>query len=170
MQTGQRIREYRTTKGMTQGELAGLVKTNVRTIQRIENGQVKARVYTLTAIAQALEIEYELLAEKETVTDAPEDKVSKGKLAWLHLGGLILLPTLAIWWFEKDEAKSTRQHIKDVINFQLSMLTILIPCLIFPAILLVLAVFTLAVVLVNAITVAAGGNYYYPFSIGFLKG
>ena len=40
MQTGKKIKEIRTSLGMTQQELASKLKVNLRTIQRIENGEV----------------------------------------------------------------------------------------------------------------------------------
>ncbi len=168
MQHGEKIRTFRIAKSMTQEELAQKVKTNIRTIQRIENGQVKARAYTLKAIAEALEVDADQLILSDT--EAGFEKVSRTKLMWLHLSGILLLPTLAIWYFEKDEAPAIGEHGKDVINFQLSMLTILVPCLVFPPLLLLLALFTTVVILVNSFKVGAGRGYYYPLSIGFVRG
>lgn len=48
-------------QGITQEELAEKAKVNVRTIQRMEKGTVVPRVYTLKAIAQALDIPYHTL-------------------------------------------------------------------------------------------------------------
>jgi len=51
MKTGQLIREQRLMKRMTKETLAAKTNTSARTIQRIENGEVKARAYTLQHIA-----------------------------------------------------------------------------------------------------------------------
>ncbi len=142
MQHGEKIKELRIAKGLTQEELAQLVKTNIRTIQRIENGQVKARAYTLHAIAAVLEVDVDQISMSGMEPEASFEKVSRTKLMWLHLSGILLLPTLAIWYFEKDDTPAIGEHGKDVINFQLSMLTILVPCLVFPPLLLLLALFT----------------------------
>lgn len=47
MDTGKLIKELRLKKGMTQEELAAKTEVSSRTIQRIENGEVDPRAYTL---------------------------------------------------------------------------------------------------------------------------
>ncbi|MGZ5253487.1 MAG: helix-turn-helix transcriptional regulator [Flavitalea sp.] len=54
----------RIKKGLTQEELASLANITVRTIQRIESGESLPRMYTIKAIASALDIPFELLAQK----------------------------------------------------------------------------------------------------------
>ncbi len=54
MKTGKIIKELRIKKGMTQEELAEMTELSARTIQRIENGEVDPRSYTLQMIAKAL--------------------------------------------------------------------------------------------------------------------
>ena len=61
MKTGQLIRELRLKKGITQEELAAKTDISVRTIQRIESGDVDPRAFTLQSIAAALEVDYEVL-------------------------------------------------------------------------------------------------------------
>lgn len=53
----QKISELRFERGMTQGELANATGISLRTIQRIESGQVKPRAYSLKKIAEALKVE-----------------------------------------------------------------------------------------------------------------
>jgi len=167
---GQIIREHRVAKGMTQQELATEIKSNVRTIQRIESGEVNARLFTLKAIAAALDIELETLTnERNSETTMPVARASKNFLIWLHLSGFLLLPTLLIWFFEKDKIKEVRQQGADVINFQLSMLAILIPCLALPFIPLLIALFTSAVILINTVKVSKEKPYHYPITISFVK-
>lgn len=53
METGKLIRELRIKKGMNQKELADKTEISTRTIQRIENGEVDPRAYTLQMISKA---------------------------------------------------------------------------------------------------------------------
>ncbi|UJP64636.1 helix-turn-helix domain-containing protein [Mongoliitalea daihaiensis] len=59
-QLGLKIQEWRKAKGMTQEELVEKCNINVRTIQRIEAGEVTPRSYTVKAILEALGVEKEL--------------------------------------------------------------------------------------------------------------
>jgi transcriptional regulator with XRE-family HTH domain len=53
---GQKIVELRKSKGYAQEELAEKAKVNLRTIQRIENGENKPSGNTIKRICEALEI------------------------------------------------------------------------------------------------------------------
>lgn len=52
---GQKIQELRRKKGLTQEELVDRCKLNVRTLQRIESGEVNPRSYTTKIIFDALD-------------------------------------------------------------------------------------------------------------------
>lgn len=52
---GQAIRSLRQQRGLSQGDLAGRVGVDRKTINRIENGHHSTSVSTLTAIAQSLD-------------------------------------------------------------------------------------------------------------------
>ncbi len=54
---GKRLNEIRTQKGITQKELSDLCSVDIRTIQRIEAGDVEPRMSTLKILAAALETE-----------------------------------------------------------------------------------------------------------------
>jgi transcriptional regulator with XRE-family HTH domain len=54
-QLGKKIAELRKAKGLTQEELVIVCKLNVRTLQRIESGEVTPRSYTIKIIFTALE-------------------------------------------------------------------------------------------------------------------
>ncbi|SIT04843.1 Helix-turn-helix [Belliella pelovolcani] len=58
-QLGQKIQAWRKAKGMTQEELVEKCNINVRTIQRIEAGEVMPRSYTVKAILEVLGIDME---------------------------------------------------------------------------------------------------------------
>lgn len=168
MEKGQRIREARIKKGMTQQDLAERANINVRTIQRIENGEVSARTYTLNTLAAFLEIDPHLLLDHNPDT-APTEKENRRLLILLHLSGFLLLPTLLIWFFEKDRIRGIRRHGMDVINFQLTMLVFLIPVLPLAFLPILIALFTSAVIIVNTVRVMLNRPYHYPMAISFLR-
>jgi len=55
---GQKIIDARLGKNLTQSELADICRLNIRTIQRIENGEVSPRSYTLRLINDVLETDF----------------------------------------------------------------------------------------------------------------
>ena len=61
---GQKILELRKQKGFTQEELVEQCNINVRTIQRIEAGDVSPRSYTVKAILEVLGFNYEEIFEE----------------------------------------------------------------------------------------------------------
>ena len=60
---GKKITELRKAKGLTQQELAEQCRINTRTLQRIENGNVTPRAYTVRSIFSALGCDF---LEKDT--------------------------------------------------------------------------------------------------------
>lgn len=55
----------RKKSGFTQQELADKANITVRTLQRIETGRVSPRVFTVKAIATALNMEFEELQDQD---------------------------------------------------------------------------------------------------------
>lgn len=55
---GQKISELRKAKGLTQEELAARCKINVRSLQRIEAGEVIPRSHTVRTILLELDVDY----------------------------------------------------------------------------------------------------------------
>ncbi len=53
---GRKIKDLRVLKGLTQEDLAERTQLSVRTIQRIEKGEVDPRTYTLNLLAEALKV------------------------------------------------------------------------------------------------------------------
>lgn len=178
MATGQLIRELRLKKGMTQEDLAEKAYTSVRTIQRIENGTVEPRAYTLQAIASALGMDYEAFMNRDKATSGDTD-LNKNSiwLPLLHLSGLFILlfPPLIIWTWKKDQIENMREHGIDVINFQLTMLILLIPAgllagfLITIPVIILLGVFSTIIIIVNTMKVMNAQPYYYPLKMKILK-
>jgi transcriptional regulator with XRE-family HTH domain len=79
---GKRISELRKGKGLTQEELVEQCNINVRTIQRIEAGEVNPRSYTVKLILEVLGVDYfEEEQEEHTVFTAKEKK--RLNVAWI---------------------------------------------------------------------------------------
>jgi len=120
METGKLIKELRIKKGMTQEELADRTELSARTIQRIENGEVDPRAYTLQMIAKALEVDFSIFTGNESNVDEDLEDVNKRNwLALIHLSGLLPLffPTIIIWNLKKAEIKEITDHYHSVIRF-----------------------------------------------------
>src|SRR5690554_213162 len=65
---GQKILELRKQKGLTQEELVDLCNINVRTLQRIEAGEVTPRSFTLKTILNVLGEDLQNLRQPESPT------------------------------------------------------------------------------------------------------
>jgi transcriptional regulator with XRE-family HTH domain len=65
-QLAQLVREKRTAKGITQQELADLAGISLRSVQRMENGEVLPRSYTLRVIAEKLGFDFPPTIEDST--------------------------------------------------------------------------------------------------------
>lgn len=124
METGRLIKELRIKKGMTQEELADKTEISARTIQRIENGEVDPRAYTLQMIAKALEVDYNLFVGNEPDGEQEIQQTNANNwLGLLHLSGIIplIFPSVLIWNHKKDKIKGMSVHYSDVISFQLKI-------------------------------------------------
>lgn len=58
---GRHIQNWRKAKGLTQEELVEQCNLNVRTLQRIEAGEVSPRSYTIKSILAALEVDFSVV-------------------------------------------------------------------------------------------------------------
>lgn len=172
MKTGELIRQLRQKKGITQEELAARTEISVRTIQRIESGEVDPRAYTLQTIATALEVNFEVLAGSDPSIGETGRKKSRW-LPLLHLSGLLLLiiPPVVIWIWKRDEVDDIQKHAFDVINFQISMTLYLLPFVFASAypIVIVLGVYSQVIIILNTVKVIDHRDYRYPLNIRFLK-
>ena len=79
---GQKILELRKQKGFTQEELVAQCHINVRTIQRIEAGEVNPRSYTVKIILEVLGSDYFEEEQKEEETFTVKEK-KKLQVAWI---------------------------------------------------------------------------------------
>lgn len=64
MEFGARLKEIRTSLNISQKELSEKTRLTLRTIQRIENNEVKPSLHSIKVISEALEIESSELIEK----------------------------------------------------------------------------------------------------------
>jgi uncharacterized Tic20 family protein len=172
----------RKLKGYTQDELSERTTLGVRTIQRIEKGEVQPHLQTVKLLAVGLEIEVDALL----VLDNPNEEVIKRKWMLLLHGspflGLIIpfanvLIPLFLWIHKAEDHKLYDQHGRAVINFHctINLLLIISLLLFFPfpgynyfgtgAVFLFGIIFSIK----NVMSALSSQTYYYPLSIPFLK-
>lgn len=180
---GQKIKELRLLKGLTQEDLAERTRLSVRTIQRIESGDVDPRTYTLSLLAEALDVELETLtaekAQRAQMTQSTiiSDAEKTKWLALLHISGLfvLLLPPLIVYIWKKEEIPEMEPHFTDIMNFQISII-IYILCSVLAVLLIVgvvllplIGILSTFFIILNSIKVLNGYAYHYPLSIKFIK-
>lgn len=116
-----KIKELRSRKGMSQEELAEASGLNLRTIQRIENGETEARGDSMKRLARALHV------NPDELIDWAEEE-DRGFLVFLNLSALgflafpllgIIIP-LALWFMKKDKIKNLNRIGKKLVNFQIT--------------------------------------------------
>lgn len=61
---GENVRKYRTAKGLTMNELAGICDVELGTISTVERGIVNCTISTAYAISKALDITIDKLLEE----------------------------------------------------------------------------------------------------------
>jgi transcriptional regulator with XRE-family HTH domain len=88
---GKKISELRKSKGFTQEELVDKCNLNVRTIQRIEAGDVTPRRYTINAILEALDYDFNSMELIES---------TKHRQQFLKLGWIFGIAFFIIGFFE----------------------------------------------------------------------
>lgn len=127
METGRLIKELRIKRGLTQEELADKTVVSARTIQRIENGEVDPRAYTLQMIAKALDVDFSYFIENKPDESQEVQKVNNNNWSgFLHLSGLLplIFPTLIMWNYKKEKTKDMSNHFRAAITMQLCILVI----------------------------------------------
>lgn len=117
-----KIIHFRKLRGITQETLAEVTGLNVRTIQRIESGEVDPRLYTLKSIADALNINLEELLPEPTQHE-------RNQTAILHItpAGFFLFPFIGnvifpfiFWMLKREEVNGINRHGKDILNSQIT--------------------------------------------------
>lgn len=177
MNTGTQIKNNRIKKGWTQDDLSDKTGISVRTIQRIEQGKVQPRSYSLKVLSTALEIDLAHLISHEEV---PKEKQADKSWLWLpllHFSGLFLLliPPMIVWAFKRDEVAGMREAGAEVINFQLTMLAVLIPAGILAftqvtiPVCIFIGVYSTVVIVINTILTIGNLPSRYPLTYKFIS-
>ncbi len=173
---------HRKLKGLTQEELADKTTVGVRTIQRIEKGEVQPHLQTIKLLAVGLNVEVDDLI----VLDNPKEETVKRKWMLLLHGspffGLIIpfanvLFPLFIWMSKAQDNKIYDSHGRAVINFHCTINLLLILSLLLFFVLPgynffitgAIFIFGLIVSVKNLMSTLDTGEFNYPFSISFLK-
>lgn len=172
----------RKLKGYTQDQLSEMTTVGVRTIQRIEKGEVQPHLQTVKLLAVGLEIEVDDLI----VLDNPKEETIQRKwMLLLHASpffGLIIpfanvLFPLFIWMNKAEDNKIYDEHGRKVVNFHCTINLLLIISLLlffpFPGINFfgtgAVFLFGITFSIKNTMSALGLGTCYYPLSIPFLK-
>jgi len=120
---GKKIKTLRTSKGLSQEELAQQAGISLRTVQRIENDEAEPRGDTLIRLAAVLNVKPEELAEVEK--PEPGDKkyialLNLSALAFIAFPLLGVLVPFMLWSFNKSKMKNIDEAGKKLLNFQIS--------------------------------------------------
>lgn len=176
MNIGELIRSERIKRGWTQEDLAEKIHSTSKTIQRIETGKTKPRLSTWTALAIVLDLPPDVVEAKEDV-EAPEEISSVFPRVLIHLSALIpfIILTSLIWLWLKSRYPSLKIEVMQVINFQINVLAVMIPCgffavLFFPVLILMgMGIFTWVMVGINVVRILLEENSYYPVGVEIFK-
>ena len=179
--SSEKLTELRKLKGYSQEKLAERAGINIRTLQRLEKTDVNPQPHTLKILADALEV---------TIDDfmvAPIEDMPTQMPALLHFSGLagtiiplgnVFVPFL-FWLYKKKQFPELDTHVKQVVNFHLSITVYVYATLLVfftveqlsgILILTVLLGFSIIVFpILNGFRVLKKRPTFYPFSIKFWK-
>ncbi len=172
----------RKLKGYTQDELSEKTTVGVRTIQRIEKGEVQPHLQTVKLLAVGLDIE---VADLIILDNPKEESIQRKWMLLMHsipfLGliipfGNVLFP-IFLWIHKANDNKTYDIHGRAVINFHSSIMFYFIISLLlffpFPGINFFLTaavvLFGIITTIVNIFSALSDGTHNYPLSIRFLK-
>ncbi|WP_223549735.1 helix-turn-helix domain-containing protein [Aestuariivivens sp. NBU2969] len=117
---GEKIKNVRKQKGLSQEDLAETATVNLRTIQRIENNESEPRGKTLHLICEALDL------NAEDILDYGK-KEDNSYLVFIHLSVLIgliiplaniIIPAI-LWLTKKDKIIGLSSIGSNLLNFQI---------------------------------------------------
>lgn len=117
-----RVVDARKSKGFSQEELAFAAGLSLRTVQRIEKGSVRPRLYSLKALANALDCTLDHFRETAEENFSRKDQaVNRMSLAVYSVVFLPFLPLLlqAIFWCRAAEVTEEEDHrCRRLLHFQ----------------------------------------------------
>jgi uncharacterized Tic20 family protein len=117
-----KIIHFRKVKGITQEMLSEVTGLNVRTIQRIESGEVDPRLYTLKSIAEALGVNLEELLPEPTQHELNQIAVlhcTPIAFFFFPIIGNVVAPFI-FWMLKREDVNGINKHGKDILNGQLT--------------------------------------------------
>lgn len=128
---GKNLSYHRKLKGYSQEELSARTEVTVRTIQRIEKGDVNPHLQTVKMLAAALEIDVNELLHLE---NPKEEAIQKKWLLLMHgtplLGFVIpfcnVLFPLFLWIHKREDNALYDWHGAKIINFHITVLLLYI--------------------------------------------
>ncbi|MFP2997592.1 helix-turn-helix domain-containing protein [Spongiivirga sp. MCCC 1A20706] len=172
----------RKLKGLTQEELSEKTQVTVRTIQRIEKGDVSPHLQTVKLLAVGLDIELNALMPLDNPN---EETLQKKWLLLIHgtpfLGLVIpfcnVLFPLFLWIHKADDNKIYDDHGRAAVNFHATVTLTVIISLVFFFILpgfnfiatIAILLLSITITLVNIVRALNDQKYWYPLSIPFLR-
>ena len=178
---GKNLSYQRKLKGYSQEELSARTEVTVRTIQRIEKGDVNPHLQTVKMLAAALEIDVNELLQLE---NPKEEAIQKKWLLLMHgtplLGFVIpfcnVLFPLFLWIHKREDNALYDRHGVKIINFHITVLLLYI--LSFVALLTIekwgfiifIAVIPICILIVFANIIYAVQHHkcFYPLAVPFL--
>ncbi|MDX1706627.1 serine hydrolase [Pseudidiomarina sp.] len=178
----ERLVYQRKLKGLSQEQLAEKTQVTVRTIQRLEKGEVTPHLRTVKMLAAALDVEVDDLLQLD---DPRNESIQKKWLLLLHSAPFvgfviplmnILLP-LFIWIHKREDNPLYDRHGRAVINFQITMALVYLFTLIALVTIqgygffffIAVIPYAVLVMLANVVAVLKSNTCYYPLAIPFLK-
>lgn len=116
---GEKISRIRKSKGLSQEELADKANINLRTVQRIENGETEPRGHTLSCICKVLDINIENLVDYGK-------SENKSFFIYFHasvIAGLVIpfgdiIVPLILWLSKKDKIINLDVQGKNLLIFR----------------------------------------------------
>lgn len=122
---GEKLKTLRLKNGFSQDELAESAGVSLRTVQRIENAEAVPRMDTVKRLFQIFGMSPEEVLDWSQTED-------KGYLIGMNMSGLafLLLPILGVilplvlWMSRKDKVKGVAALGREIVNFQLTWITI----------------------------------------------
>lgn len=175
------VQFLRENKNLTQTELAEKAGISLRTVQRVEAGNIP-KGFTLKSLAQALEIPTENLFVKEEIIDLSRAKmINLSALAGIIIpfGGIIF----PLFFTCKTKDPTNRKLGKNIVSLQIILMVIFSVAMIvspfiqrafslqFPVFLIPLVLFLclkLIVVIINGLSLNKNNDLYNYLKINFL--
>ncbi|MEL7121793.1 MAG: helix-turn-helix transcriptional regulator [Bacteroidota bacterium] len=124
MKLNELIHKTRQEKQLSQDELAEAAGVSLRTIQRIEKGEVTPRPFTLRSILSVLDVSIDDLNEQTTSSPAAIDRIKFNRFILLNLlifflPILFLIPIYLFWRRQKWTDTKIRGLTVKVLSFQI---------------------------------------------------